>query len=130
MKYDLFTTLHLSFFFFFCPLCIFFLLNCLTLAAPGFSMVFNVLVRWQSLLSLFRVLFHPHVLRDACFYLCSSQKGAPPSVWATKWGCVCVDVFVWIRVCVSPSFLHCCRQELRYLQPVKNHARWNLTGTA
>lgn len=37
-------------------------------------MVFNVLVRWQSLLSLFRVLFHPDVLRDACFSLCIGQK--------------------------------------------------------
>lgn len=57
-------------------------------------MVFNVLVRWQSLLSLFRVLFHAHVLRDACIYLCISQKVL--SVGATKRGCVC-------GVCVPPS---------------------------
>lgn len=99
------------FFFFFppCPLCIFFLLNGLTLAASGFSMVFNVLVRWQSLLSLFRVVFHPDVLREACFYFCIRQK-------VLREACEQASGDVYVPVCPPASIAGrpgCFRQELR-----------------
>lgn len=91
MRYDLFTTSHLSFFFFFPP-CIFFLPNGLSLAAPGFSMVCKVSVRWHSLLSLPRVLFHPQLLVRCMLSPLHLRKAPPWSVWASKWGCLCLCV--------------------------------------
>lgn len=109
-------------FFFLSSLSSLYLLNGLTPEASGFSMVFNVLVRWQSLLSLFGVLFHPDVLREACFYFYTWQKVLHEACEQAS-GDECVCACHPSSVAGSPG---CFRQELRYLQSIKNYARWNL----